>query len=429
MEGFMTSEAAEMAVLGSVVRDARARKVLNELTSADFEDAERGKAFAGLQKMAQEKKPIDLVTADAFGLDVSLLINACKYADSPLFVKNYAEIVREHSNRRRFSWLLRDYYEKMSDRLADATALANELKAKLGEIGTAMRNEWYSAQDVAMSTYAQLEKNAKGGNGIRSGIVDLDRLLGGFFPGELTIIGAQPGAGKSVIGMLIALNAAKAGKKSGLLSLEMADTQYGQRLFSHMSGVDGMKMRKGELLDEDWPKIHEAMQELANLDTAFTFAIRYVEDFVAAVADKPLDIIVVDYIQLLRTRQRIDTERLIIGHISWQLKALAVDRRVPVIALAQLRRPEQGANKMPTMRDLRESSNLESDADGILLLYQPETERDGAVFSEHRDAFKRWREQGLIYTVLKVEKQRNGAVGQIPLLFNPSRMRYEGIAK
>jgi replicative DNA helicase len=379
--------------------------------------------------MAQEKKPIDLVTADAFGLDVSLLINACKYADSPLFVKNYAEIVREHSNRRRFSWLLRDFYEKAGDRMSDAVALAGELKAKLSDIGTSKRHEWLTAQSVAMNTYKLLEEKAKQGNGVKSGIVDLDRLLGGFFPGELTIIGAQPGAGKSVIGMLIALNAAKAGKKSGLLSLEMADTQYGQRLFSHLSGVDGMKMRKGELQDDDWPRILEAMQELSHLDTAFTFAIRYVEDFIAAVADKPLDIIIVDYIQLLRTRQRIDTERLIIGHISWQLKALSVDKRVPVIALAQLRRPEQGANKMPTMRDLRESSNLESDADGIILLYQPENERDPSVFSEHKDAFKRWREQGLIYTVLKVEKQRNGAVGQIPLLFNPSKMRYEGIAK
>ena len=428
MEKFVSVDVAELAVLGCIISDPRARKVLNGLTPGDFENPDRAKAFESLQKMAAEKKPIDLVTASQ-AIDADLLTAACQSVGTTLFAKNYAEIVKGASIRRSFGWTLRDLYEKLSDETKDTSDLIAEAKKKLNELGTPQRHEWYSSKDVAMNTYALLEEKAKGGNGVKSGIGDLDRLLGGFYPGELTIIGAQPGAGKSVIGMLIALNAAKAGKKSGLLSLEMADTQYGQRLFSHMTGVDGMRMRKGELGEDDWPKIHEAMGELSKLDTAFTFSTRYVEDFVSSASDKPLDIVVVDYIQLLRTRQRIETERLIIGHISWQLKMLAVDKKMPVIALAQLRRPEQGVNRMPSMRDLRESSNLESDADGIILLYQPESAKDLSVFSDHREAWAKWREHGLIYTVLKVEKQRNGAVGQIPLLFNPAKMRYEGIAK
>lgn len=427
MEAFVNVENAELAVIGCVLMDPRARKVLNDLTPADFGNPERSKVFDALQRMAAERRPIDLVTAGAAGMDVGILTSACEKVGSPLFVKNYAEIVKDASIRRTLGWVARDLYEKSAT--GDTAELIAEAKKRLGEIGTPQRHEWYSTRDVALNTYSLLEEKAKGGNGVKSGITDLDRLLGGFYPGELTIIGAQPGAGKSVIGMLIALNAAKAGKKSGLLSLEMADTQYGQRLFSHMTGVDGMRMRKGELGEDDWPKIHEAMGELSKLDTAFTFSTRYVEDFVSSASDKPLDIVVVDYIQLLRTRQRIETERLIIGHISWQLKMLAVDKKMPVIALAQLRRPEQGVNRMPSMRDLRESSNLESDADGIILLYQPESAKDPSVFSDHREAWAKWREHGLIYTVLKVEKQRNGAVGQIPLLFNPAKMRYEGIAK
>jgi replicative DNA helicase len=191
-----------------------------------------------------------------------------------------------------------------------------------------------------------------------------------------------------------------------------------------------MKIRKAEGIEpEEWRLIVDAVVEMSRIPTAFTFSTRYVEDLVLAVKQRKdrdgLDILIVDYLQLLRTRQKTENERLTIAAISWALKCLSAECRIPVIALAQLRRPDSGqGNKMPTMRDLRESGNLEADADNIILLHEPESKSDPYVYDADKDYFDRMKGDGNRYIAMKVEKQRQGSTGVVSVLFRPNRMQY-----
>ena len=419
---------AELAVIGALIEDPRAFPHTMLLTAKDFTTPELRTAFEKLHEMHNEGRKTDMITlcSELPGMD-DVFLDAMRRYTSTVLTPSHVEIIREASIRRKAGEMAMKLHKDMGDNSVDTQACLADFGKKLVELGAVKQTEWQNGGDVFQSTLKWIEEQSKGKIMPYSGINNLDDLTGGFFPGEMTIIGAKPGTGKTVMGMLIALNAARQGLRVGVLNLEMLDTQYGQRLISHISGVDGMKMRKGKVDDADWPLIVQAASELSRLPLAFQFTTRYIEDLVAEVQNQKLDLLIVDYIQLMRTRQKIESERLIIGHISWQLKKLAVDKRIPVIALAQLRRAANGMEgRMPSMSDLRESGNLEADADGIILMHQPLSSDDPYVHKDHKNGFNAWKEQGMRYICLKVEKQRNGRTGIAPVLFDPPKMRYVG---
>ena len=248
-----------------------------------------------------------------------------------------------------------------------------------------------------------------------------------FFPGELTVIGARPGVGKSAFGANVALEAARKGYRVAVVSREMTDVQYGQRMMSRGALVDGMKLRKASLDDDDWMKMTEALTEMSTLPISFMFSVTSIEDLRIEVQRKmlkgELDMLIVDYLQLMQTRQKFrDQEHLRIGYISKALKAMAVDFNIPVIALAQVNRDSDG--QMPTMRNLKASGDIEQDADNIIFLHKPANSTDRCVYPEDRQTFEAFEALGYVYLCIAVAKQRQGATGNICLLFEPSHMRY-----
>lgn len=429
---------AERSVIGALVTDARAHDQIKRLTMDDFTTPEYRRAFAEIRALQLEKKPIDIVTiGERLAKDrdtVSAVVDATTYGFLSVNASAYVDLVLDASVRRKVTRISERLYRDMGDRDMDALEAIASARAKLADIGVSGPDDWVSSAEIATRTLADIESRFLGKQKpVLSGISDLDYLTGGFFPGELTIVGAKPGVGKSVFGMMVALNAATKGGKSAVCSLEMMDTQYGQRLLSNISGVNGMKLRKATSLTEaDWSLLVKGVVELSKVPSAFMFATRYVEDLALAVRkrvdDDGLSILVVDYLQLMRTRQKTESERLSIAAISWALKTLAIECRIPVVALAQLRRPGQGeANKMPTMRDLRESGNLEADADNIILLHEPSSQDDAYVHSLDKPYFDQMRQSGDRYIAMKVEKQRQGSTGALSLLFRPSLMQYTQI--
>jgi replicative DNA helicase len=428
-----TNRGAELAVVGSLIQDTRAHNLLAELTEEDFTDLVLRKAFKVMVKMAAEKKPFDLLAVDtAMGeTGTDTLIQAIRNAPTVVLAPYHAEAIRECTKRRKVSEMAKRLFNDMANVSVDVPSALDSLRAQITDLGTSRRSEWVTSADMAKSTFAYLEDLRAGKvHSLDSGIPDLDRVLGGFFPGELTIIGARPGTGKTVFGMVMALHAAKQGKKVGVLNVEMLETQYGVRMVSNLGDVDAMHLRRGALDDGDWEGVVRAVTEMSRLPAAFLFTARYMEDLDAAVRSAGLDLLVVDYIQRVKTREKSESERLRIGHISEMLKDLAVDLRIPVVAMSQLRRPESGAtDKMPSMRDLRESGNLEADADGIILLHEPVSDRDPYVRKEDKASLAGWKEKGLRYIAMKIEKQRQGEVGTVNVLFEALKMRYVGIER
>lgn len=431
---------AERSVIGALVSDPRVQDQAGRLSVEDFSDAHYRRAFREIQSLQAERIPVDLVTlGDRLSNateTVMAVVEAMRLTTLTFNCSSYVDLVLDASVRRNVSRISEQLYRDMCNRDLDALESIATARAKLADVGVSGPDEWMSATEIALKTITDIENRMHGKmNPVQSGLSDLDYLTGGFFPGELTIVGAKPGVGKSVFGMMVALNAAQAGAHSGVCSLEMMDTQYGQRMLSNMSGVNGMKLRKAAGLNEDdWKLLIGAVTRLSKIPSAFTFATRYVEDLALAVRRRvdagELSILVVDYLQLMRTRQKTENERLSIAAISWALKTLATECRIPVIALAQLRRPGQGeANKMPTMRDLRESGNLEADADNIILLHEPESKDDPYVHRDDKQGFDEMRKRGDRYIALKVEKQRQGSTGALSVIFKPQEMRYVQIKR
>ncbi|NLC31834.1 MAG: AAA family ATPase, partial [Clostridiales bacterium] len=416
-------------VIGCILSGAKA-----DLAASDFGTPQLQTAWEAAQRMTLAGRPIDLITLDheTSGTITGALVDSQRLGYMPSMVGEYAGIVREQATRRRVAQIARGMSEDAQDATLDMAASIENARRQLSDIGSGQRHAWTTSSELAVATLGWLESlNLGKVKPISSGTAALDKLIGGFYPGELSIVGAKPGVGKTVFGMTLAIHAAQMGRRVGVMNLEMLDTQYGSRMVSNLGGIDAMKLRLGDIKDDEWPLIVQTVNKLSQLPAAYLFSTRYIEDLARAVREKgDIELLVVDYLQLVRTRQKLESERLRMAHISWALKELAVDLRIPVIAMSQLRRPEAGASdRMPSMRDLRESGNLEADADGIILLHEPASHADPYVHQHDKDSFDDWRKKGLRYICMKVEKQRQGAVGSVPVLFEANMMRYIGIER
>ena len=195
--------------------------------------------------------------------------------------------------------------------------------------------------------------------------------------------------------------------------------------------IDGMKLRRAELTEEDWCSIADVVSPLANLPIQFLFTTRTVEDLrrecQRMVEKGELDMLIVDYLQLMHTAKNIKEEHLRVGYISKSLKDMATDFNIPIIALAQVNRDTDG--QMPTLKSLKASGDIEQDADGVIFLHRPSSSQDPYVDPRDREYFDLYEQRELTYICIGVAKQRQGAVGKACVLFDSKHMRYYPIER
>ena len=292
-------------------------------------------------------------------------------------------------------------------------------------------HKWVSLHDMLLETFTDLERRSKGEiPAMTSGIKSLDKYTGGFHHGELVIVGARPAVGKSALGLHIALAASVAGFKVAACSREMAAVQYGVRLLSRGASVDSYRMRTGKLTEDDWGKLTDALGEYADMHIDFAFAARDIETLRAAVQDKVdsegLDLLLVDYLQLMDSRKHFRSEYEHISYISKALKDMTLDFGICIIALAQVGRSSEGS--MPTLAELRGSGSIEQDADIVIFMHKPKSADDEHVFPDDRSLFNGILEStGQEYCALDIAKNRQGVTRTVPVLFKPSRMIFNDI--
>lgn len=427
---------AEAATLGAFIRYPQTVSRADELAEADFCGENARAVFRALQGLRAQNAAVDMSTA--YEAARALREEAADYAiecarrvPAAANVGAYIAIVRDLARRRTLVEIAGQIQRQAIERIDELDGTLDAARQALSELETG-RHDAVSIGGVLMNTYERLARLYDGEEKpITTGAADLDAILGGVFPGEMTVIGARPGVGKSAFGMHIALHAARAGASVCVCSREMTDVQYGQRLLARISGLDGMALRTGRLSDGDWPRLDDAMTELGALPLKFLFGVSAVEDLRAQArrlkAAGALDVLVVDYLQLLQTAQRFQEEYLRVGHVSKALKAIALDLHIVVIALAQVGRSAQG--KMPTMAELRSSGEIEQDADSILFLHRPEEAGDASVHPSDRPFFADYAQKGLQYTAVSVAKQRQGHTGLTRLLFDPAHMSYSAVER
>lgn len=392
--------------------------------------------------MYTEHKDIDLATVSTVlremygdeetkltGLLLEITTNIA-YMDT-WAVKSHIEIVKACSVRRRMMEILDGAKTELQDEENETAAVLDKTRQQLRDI-VITRHAWKSMADVLMDTFNELEKRSRGETlSMPSGISDLELLTTGFHKGELTIIGARPAVGKSALGAQVALATARKGYKVGILSREMSAVQYGTRIISNGTDMDSRKLRTGEIDPDDWAKIAETMALYSNLNISFMFTTRFIEDLRMEVQKKvdagELDMLVVDYVQLMQSKQKFDKDYLRIAYVSKMLKDMTTDFNIAIVGLAQVGRAAD--NDMPTLAELRGSGDIEQDADNVIFMHRPADASDKYVRTEDKTLFQTLRGQDAQYIAIKVAKQRQGETGTISVIFNPKRMRFTKIER
>lgn len=351
---------------------------------------------------------------------------------APGNARSYAEIVRETALLRRLLEAGQTIETWVSDREAGAAELADRAESLLFNVAHKEKDaDFRQLGDVLFDEYERLGKRITGElkeSGTPTGFDDLDEKTGGLQPSNLVILAARPSVGKSAFVANMAENVAvDQGKSVAFFSLEMSESELAQRFIASQSGVKGDLLRKGKLSaekgrDRDWKKVNKALNELNDaplfIDVTSDLGLLDLRAK-ARKLDKQerdrrkgtdregegLSMIIVDYLQLMRMDERIANRAEQVGQVSRGLKLLASELKVPVIALSQLNRAnENRPDKRPMLSDLRESGNIEQDADLVLFLYREDVyrkdpnERDGTA-------------------EILISKNRNGAIGMSPLIF------------
>ena len=430
----------EQEVLANAMQNKTAAvKAIEGLNEGDFYNDLHRKIFNAIRTLFSLNKPIDLLTVTET-LETSENVDAetIKYIAS-IYANNeglssnqdtYIDILKEKSILRSLAEFS-DEIKALS--LEDKSPAKNVLeKAEKGlfEISQGGLRNSLTALDVIMSdtvqTIMKRVQNRGELSGVTTGFTDLNSLLGGFQKSDLVLLAARPSMGKTALAVNLAVNAAKAGKKVAMFSLEMSKTQIGQRILASFAQMNLSSLFKGELEGQDLVNLITASNELSKYslhidDTAAISLIEFKAKLRRLKMEEGLDLVVVDYLQLMTTGERIENRVQEISQISRGLKAIAKELDVPVLALSQLSRAlEQRPDKRPKLSDLRESGAIEQDADIVMFLY-----RDYVYNKET--------ENPNLAEVI-VSKHRNGPIGVVNLIwkdeytrfFDVSNKAYEG---
>ncbi|MEP6937483.1 MAG: replicative DNA helicase [Chthoniobacterales bacterium] len=344
----------------------------------------------------------------------------------------YLEIVRDKFILRQIIAACTESVRRSFDEQGEVDNLLDEVEQKIFSVGEdRFKGQVLTMKDQVMEAIESIEKlyERRGGiTGISTGFTELDRMTSGLHGSEMVVIAARPSMGKTALAMNIAEHVAIDEKLAvAVFSLEMSSQQLVQRLLCSRARVNLQKVRDGFLSERDFPSLTAAASKLAEAkifidDTAGLSILELRAKARRLKAQQDVQLIVVDYLQLLRstTRRAQDNRQLEISEISAGLKGLAKELKLPIIVLAQLnRQPEARTGGKPRLSDLRESGSIEQDADLVGLLIRPE------IYEEDEDA----RAEKAGEAELIIAKQRNGPVGEIPLTFLKEFTRFEDRAR
>jgi len=414
---------AEEAVLGSLLIDPEALfRVSPFMKGEDFYIQKNTWIYDAILALHERREPTDFVTLcdelerqgqlEEIGgaAYVTRLINA---VPSAIHVESYGHIVEQSAVRRRLisaaSQIAQLAYQEAED--IDQTVDQAE-QALFGVSERRITRDLAPIQKIIRQYYDRIEYLfAHQGEplGVPTGFADLDRLLGGLQRSDFVIIAARPSVGKTSLCLSVARNAARHGQHVAIFSLEMSSEQVVQRLVSAETGIDTQRLRLGDLREDEWPLFVQATGKLADLpvfidDTPSISALQLRTKARRLHAEHGLDLVLVDYLQLMTGNVRSENRVQEVSYISRSLKGLARELDVPVVAASQLSRAvEQRNDKRPVLADLRDSGSLEQDADVVMFiyrdeLYHPDTERQHVAD-------------------ILVSKHRNGPTGTVQLFF------------
>ena len=422
---------AEIAVLGGLILDNESwEKIADILQVNDFYNEQHRKIYSCIVGLVGDNTPFDVVTINekvntsddkSFSTYLSEIINQTPSAAN---IKAYANIVREQSILRQLISVSNNLIEKSRDGGIDSKSLLDEAERTIFNISEESQKTNSGFQNInklVEESLKEIEKRAENGDavtGVATGFTDFDNKTTGLQGGDLIIVAGRPSMGKTSFAMNLAEYASlKNDAVTAIFSMEMSGTQLSTRLISSMGRINQQKIRTGKLTDDDWPRLTNAIALLSKANIFIDDTPALTPTDIRARArrlkrEKGLDLIVIDYMQLMQLSNNSENRATELSEISRSLKALARELDVPVVALSQLNRSlENRTDKRPIMSDLRESGAIEQDADLIAFIY-----RDEVYNEDSPDKGK---------AEILVRKQRNGPIFTTTLTFLGECTRFE----
>ncbi|MGA2776226.1 MAG: replicative DNA helicase [Steroidobacteraceae bacterium] len=429
---------AEQSVLGGLMLDAPAwDQIADRVIAEDFYRNDHRLIFDAVAGLIERGQPCDAVTLSGYLESQGLLeqVGGLAYLgslarDTPTAanIRAYADIVRERSVLRQLitagNLIVGSALEPEGREAREIVDDAERAVFEIAERGSRGKVGFVPVKSVLPRVVDRIDElyHSDGKmTGISTGFRQLDEMTSGLQPGDLIIIAGRPSMGKTTLAVNIAENAALGSNKSAaIFSMEMSAESLTLRMISSLGRINQSNLRSGRLHEEDWPRIDSAMTQLSGAKIYVDETPALTPTEVRARArrlkrERGLDLIVVDYLQLMQVSGTKENRATEISEISRSLKALAKELKVPVIALSQLNRGvEQRVEKKPVMSDLRESGAIEQDADVILLIYREEVYEPNTTRKGIADII--------------IAKQRNGPTGDVQLTFLGQYTKFENFA-
>lgn len=428
---------AEASLLGAVLIDSDAIvKIADSIDPGDFFDARHHHIYQAVVNLYEKRQPIDVLTlSDQLKnmgyLDMvggpAYLTELTNFVPTAAHVEQYADIVAQKSMRRRLIQTSHEISGLGFDESKSLKELIEEAETRLFQVSQQhVKQTIVSIEDILAESFERLDelhKDKKSIRGVPTGFRDMDNILAGLQRSDLFILAARPSMGKTAFVLNLAHNVAVNAKEPVLLfSLEMSKEQLVDRLLSMESGVDAWALRTGNLSDNDFEKLGEAMGTLSEapifIDDTPGLTVSDMRTKARREAhQRKLGLVVVDYLQLMSGGSRFGGEGnrvQEISEISRGLKGIARELNVPLIALSQLSRSvESRSPQIPQLSDLRESGSIEQDADIVAFIYRedyynPETDRKNI-------------------TDILIKKHRNGPLGNVELYFDKDKQRFRSL--
>ena len=413
------SDEAERSVLGASMLDERALiEVAEKIKPEDFYKKNHQEIFAAMMQLHRQNAPVDSLTVseELSKRGVLEMVGGRAYvaglaSDVPSIANasEYASIVAEKALLRNLIIVSDDVMSKSYADDTEAEKMLDYAEQQIMDIARKRQSRSVVAlSDILLDNMEMINERSKTKGqitGVPTGLTDLDRKTSGLQKSDLIILAARPSMGKTAFALCVAKNAAAKGNKVMIFSLEMSKEQLTQRLLAMEAMVDSDKMRKGDLNTEDWKALSKAAESLDKakifIDDTPGMPLMEMKNKCRRLKEKEgLDLVIVDYLQLMEMGGRVESRQLEIAALSRQMKQMARELECPVIALSQLSRAsEQRKDNRPILSDLRDSGAIEQDADVVLFLYRdevynPETEKPGEC-------------------EVNVAKQRNGPIGVV----------------
>ena len=421
---------AEKSIIGAILLDKDAIiSIVQVLKPAHFYKRAHSDIYSAMFDLYERREPIDLVTLTAHlktkgVLDevggAAYLADLASAVPTAAHIVQYAQIVRDHYIKRQLISTSTKITQSAFDETADIRSILDETEQAVFALSQQhLRQNFIPIKDALTESFDRLDelhRKPGGLRGVPTGFWDLDAKLAGMQDSNLLILASRPGQGKTSLALNIAAHVAVGeGLPVGIFSLEMSKEEVVDRLLVSQSEVDAWKLKTGRLDDEDFDRLQEAMGVLADAplfidDTPASNILEMRTKARRLQVEHNLSFLIVDYLQLVHGRN-LENRVQEVSEISQNLKNLARELKIPVLACSQLSRAvEQRGTRKPQLADLRESGAIEQDADVVMFIWRPDT--------DNMDQVK-----------LDIQKHRNGPTGEIDLIFRPDRVKFYGVEK